>query len=310
MYTRLALGTLLIAGAALAACGDNAEPGGIYGGSRGNGDGTTIPSRGDGQPSTTPGQNGTPSTDTSPSPGTDNSSAKAYFGSTVFTALSPTCGGCHDSTGPGPAWFFKSDVNKTYLAFEAAGYIAQSSRIEVKGPHSSGGAPALTADQATKYRTWVNMELQARGNNAPVNIKEKLGSCFDQQKFNAIGLQNLRTTRRNNENANNCTGCNQALCMTCHTNDDATGFILAFGNTNVPQTHTFEMSKKVPFIDKYFGTNGTEVVASNAIQKKSEATIADQPYTHPMYRLSAQQQQNLQAFVQDVIDKQKAGQCK
>ena len=311
MYGRLALGALLIAGAAMAACGGNAEPDGLYGSRNPSSSSSSgnLPGR-DNTDSTKPGEDGTPTTDTTPSPGTNNGDAKAFFGSTVFTALSPTCGGCHDTTGPGPAWLCKADVNETYLAFEAAGYIATGSRIEIKGTHASGGAPALTADQSSKYRQWITMELQARGNNAPVNIKEKLGGCFDEQKFNAIGLQNLRTTRRNNENANNCTGCNQAPCMTCHTNDDATGFILAFGNNNVPQSHTFEMSKKVPFIDKYFGTNGADVVASNGLQKKSEATIADKPYTHPMYRLSTQMQQNLDAFVQDVITKQKAGQCK
>jgi hypothetical protein len=315
MSVKLATALVAVAGAALvAACGDASGAGdgleGLGSGTRRpgttrtpGGDDTTSPTN----PNTPPGT--PPSGSTTPSPGVSNSAAKKYFNETVFPAMTGSCGGCHDSAGPGPAWFFRQDIDKTYTTMENLGYIAQGSRIVAKGVHSGGSAPALTSDQTTKFNTWVGMEMQARGNKAPVNIKEKLGQCFDQQLFNAIGLQNLRTTRRQNENANNCTGCNNAPCMTCHTSDVSTGVIIAYGNNNVPATYTFDNAKQVPFMDAFIGTNGTDITGSKKLQLKGEATAKDKPYTHPMYTVSATVQSAIDAFAADVANKYKAGQC-
>jgi hypothetical protein len=313
--TTLAGLLLAVAGAALvAACGDASggdeiltPGGGVRGPRTGGGSSTGGGSTGGG--STGGGQTTPPSGSTTPSPGVSNSEAKKYFNDIVFPSLSSTCGGCHDTTGPGPAWFFRQDIDKTYTTMENLGYIAQQSRILTKGVHSGGAAPALTQDQVTKFNTWIGKEMEARGNKAPVNIKEKLGQCFDQTKFNAIGLQNLRTTRRQNENANNCTGCNNAPCMTCHSSDPATGVIIAYGNANLPATYTFDMAKELPFMDLFIGTNGTEIIGSKKLQLKAEATQKDRPYTHPMYSVPAATQTALDAFAADVAAKYKAGQC-
>jgi hypothetical protein len=316
MKAKILSAFVAVAGAALvAACGDasvgsdelgNGGPGGprTPGGgqtSGGNGGGSTGGNNG----GSTSGNNGS----TTPSPGVPNSDAKKYFNTTIHPSLSTTCGGCHDSAGPGPAWFFRSDIDKTYTTMENLGYIAQNSRILTKGPHNGGSAPALTQDQITKVNTWISMELQARGNNAPVNIKEKLGDCFDKAKFDAIGLQTLRTQRRTNENANNCTGCNNSPCMTCHTTDFATGVIIAYGNNNVPATYTFDQAKQVPFIDTFIGTNGTDITGSKKLSIKAEATAKDKPYTHPMFTITPTMQAAIDAFAADVSAKYKAGTC-
>ena len=54
----------------------------------------------------------------------------------------------------------------------------------------------------------VATSRRVRGAAAPVNLMAKLGNCLDQTKFTAIGLANLRTVPRTNENTDNCTGCN------------------------------------------------------------------------------------------------------
>lgn len=80
----------------------------------------------------------------------------------------------------------------------------------------------------------IAMEAKDGGNLSQVNVLEKFGDCLDPAAFAAIGLEKLVTTRRTaqnnannvtpwNENANECTGCNNAPCRTCHSLDDATG---------------------------------------------------------------------------------------
>src|SRR5690606_12267625 len=120
-------------------------------------------------------------------------------------------------------------------------------------------------DEAQLYNQWVTMELEDGGDEAPPNVLEKLGSCFDRDKFDAMKLGEWRTTRRRssnnvndvkpwNENANTCTGCNNVPCSTCHSADPATNFINAVGNPILPQDTTFESSKMTApaYITKYF----------------------------------------------------------
>ena len=97
--------------------------------------------------------------------------------------------------------------------------------------HSGGGAPELTADDKSKWAQWIALEVADGGQKAQANVLEKFGTCFDKTKFDAIQLGTLRTIRRQtgnntqnlNENANNCTGCDNAPCRTCHSADDVTG---------------------------------------------------------------------------------------
>jgi hypothetical protein len=50
-------------------------------------------------------------------------------------------------------------------------------------------------------------------------------------------------------------------------------------------------------------------IASDGIKKKSDSTMKDKAYTHPMYVLNATQTAAVNAFVTDAIAKYTAGSC-
>jgi hypothetical protein len=229
----------------------------------------------------------------------------------VFPTLETTCGGCHNSgTDGAPKFLVANDPTTSYTSLDARGDIiveAASSQLLKQGTHDGGKAPSLTTDQVTKINTWLGDEMTERaGTAAPVNVLSKIGTCLDQTKFNAIGFDKLVTTKRNNENANNCTGCNNAPCRTCHTGGDG-GFYMAMGSS-LDMT-TFAKSQTAQFIPKYIGLNGTTPVASNAIMTKSDATKTGAAYSHPMFTMSPQMQTALDAFVTDAITKYQNKQC-
>ena len=124
-------------------------------------------------------------------------------------------------------WIVPSDANKSYELVFGRGYIIRESMLLKKGAHNGGSAPALTADQNKKVATWIELEMKERGDKAPPSVLARLADCLDEKKFNAIGLENLETiprTKDNNpngeeENADECTGCRQRTCATCHSAD-------------------------------------------------------------------------------------------
>ena len=244
--------------------------------------------------------------------------AKEHFLRNVHTSIATTCGACH-TAGPGPAWTVPADGEKSYSLQFQRGYVSKMSAILAKGPHSGG--PALTNEQASTYLTWVELEMKERGDKAPDSVLEKLGGCLDAAKFKAINLQNLVTTPRNADNnpqketedANACTGCNNAPCSTCHSSDPGSGFILALGNELFPEDHTLKETKSSspPYIQKYFGLDPTGApIPSKAIKAKSDATVkTGKAYSHPMYTLTPEMEKAIDAFVDDAIKKYKAGSC-
>jgi hypothetical protein len=320
---RYLLGIAVVTAGLVAACGDDPNGGGLgsytrNGGTTGDGNddngGSTVPGGQQGtEPGTSTGAGPTP-VDTGPTPDTEG---KKFFIANVHPTLSNTCGTCHE-TGPGPAWLKKTDAEVSYKMMFQLGYVSMQSRILLKGAH--GAAPALTPDQSTKYTQWVNLELKASGGTAAPNVLEKLGACFDKTTFDAMQLGNLRTVRRTNnnntnqvtpwnENDDNCTGCDNSPCRTCHSGDDATNFVLSIGNPNLPQTYTFDQSKSTlpAYLQKYFGLSATgEPIASNAIKIKSDATSKDKAYTHPYFRIDANQEAKITAFVDATIAKYKS----
>lgn len=269
---------------------------------------------GDGNKVTTPSNSNNPNTPDTNTP-TNSPDGKTYFTSTVFPILDQKCGACHDSAGPGPLWISKGKPDQTYTQLFALGYVNDNSRILLKGPHNGLQTNVLAADEQTKFKTWVTQELKDGGKQATPNVLEKLATCIDSVKFKAMNLQNLRTQRRNNENANQCTGCNQAACTNCHASDDATGFVMAIGNKVLESTdpdYTFNHTKLTnpAFLQKYFGVSPTgDPEASNAIKNKADATQKDQPYTHPMFTINAQTQTAIDDFVNDAITKYKNNAC-
>lgn len=331
MSARYLLGIALAAATAVAACGspDTTQLG------NGTGDGTpadpttTGTGTGTGSGTGTGAGTGAPGTGTDPGTGTapgqlptNSKAGKDFFVKTVAPVLDAKCSGCHTTGGIGqPTWMAKGDASKTYDLIYLNAYAVAASRIVIKGVHSNGGAPALTADEKSKWDQWIQLEVKDGGQKAQVNVLEKFGTCFDKTKFDAIGFGNLRTTRRqpgNNpqnltENANNCTGCNNAPCRTCHSADDVTGFVMAIGNPILPADYTFEQSKLLSpaYIRQYVSTTPTgEPQFNPGIQNKSINTVQKgKAYSHPMFTLTPAMQTAIQAFVDDAIAKQKAGTC-
>ena len=166
------------------------------------------------------------------------------------------------------------------------------------------------------------METAGGGTKAtPNGSREALAPCFDQTLFNNMKMGNWATTQRTNnnntnnvtpwnENANQCTGCNNAPCSTCHSADAATGFVNAEGDNLEPTGYTFQTTQTQPYITKFFGVDPTGLpIASDAIKKKSDATKLGKAYSHPMFTLTTAQQTALDAFVTDVITKYTAKTC-
>ena len=215
----------------------------------------------------------------------------------------------------------KADAAATYDLVYLNAYATSTSRIVVKGIHSGGSAPELSADEKSKWAQWISLEVADGGQKAQVNVLEKFGTCFDKTKFDAIQLGTLRTIRRqqgNNpqnltENANNCTGCDNAPCRTCHSADDVTGFVNAIGNNILPPDYTFEQTKLLnpAYIRQYVSTTPTgEPQFNPGIMTKSTNTVTvAKAYSHPMFKLTPTMQTAIQAFVDDAIAKQKTGTC-
>ena len=277
-------------------------------------------------PGTTTTKNPDGTTTTTPPPGgglpTNSKAGKAFYAKEVHPFLEAKCSGCHATGGIGnPSFIVKADAAKTYDAIYLNAYATATSRLVIKGVHSGGGAPELAAADKTKFAQWIALEIADGGQKTQVNVLEKFGTCFDKAKFDAIGFGQLRTIRRQNgnnpqnlnENANNCTGCDQAACNSCHSADDSTGFIMALGNQIFPAEYTFEQTKKLDpnFIRQYVSTTPAgEPQFNPGIQTKGVNTVEKgKAYSHPMYKLTPAMQTAIQAFVDDAVTKQKAGTC-
>jgi len=325
MNARFLLGLAMVAAGAVAACGAGDNGSSLSSGGLGPGQ-PDVPS-GNGS-KTDPGKGAPTTPGSTPPPAqpgnlpTNSKAGKAFFAASVAPFLEQKCSTCHAAGGIGnPTWLVKGDPSKTYDSLYLNGYVIANSRIVVKGVHSGGSAPDLTVAEKTTFAQWVTMEATDGGQKSQTNVLEKFGTCFDKAKFDAIGFGNLVTTRRqagNNpqnqtENANNCTGCNNTKCNTCHSADDVTGFVMAIGNPQFTADYTFERSKLVDpaFIRQYVSTTPTgEPQFNPGIMTKSTNTIQKAPaYSHPMFILTPVMQTAIQAFVDDAIAKQKAGSC-
>ncbi len=285
------------------------------GGGRGPGAASPSPSGGERGPA--PGAPAEPGTLPS-----NSTAGKDFFAKNLQPILEAKCATCHTAGGAGtPTYIVKGDPSKTYDMVYLNGFAVSASRIVAKGIHAGGAALELSPAEKSTFAEWIAIEVKDGGAKAQTNVLEKFGSCFDRAKFDAIGLGQLRTTRRqtdNNplnqrENANNCTGCDNAPCRTCHSADDVTGFVLAIGNPLLPADYTFEQTKKLspPFIRQYVATTPTGDPQFNpGIMNKSTNTVEKGlAYSHPMFRVSPAMQTAMEAFVNDAIAKYVAGTC-
>jgi hypothetical protein len=302
----IVFGVLVAAG--LAACSSKdddlkgydpyvAGPGSQVGGPGGTtGSATTItnPATGQTQPVPTTG------------PASSTSKARQFFIDKVYPTLA-NCVACHAIGNLGAPKFLAQDAASSYAGLDGRGLIVTNSLFVSHGTHAGGAAPAMDQNQLTIATQWLAMEAEERvGQAAPVNILEKIGGCLDEALFNAIKFQDLRTTKRDNENADRCTGCDNAPCRTCHTAGDGS-FYMAVGSAL--DQNTFTETKTSKYIVKYLGLNGTTPVASNAISLKAAATATDRAYSHPMFTIPTDMQTRLDAFVSNAITKYTAKQC-
>lgn len=236
-------------------------------------------------------------------PGSAASSARQFFIDTVYPAIS-NCGACHgNGAGGAPIWL-PPDKGTSYQTLDARAYIVKNSPLLSKGAHMG---PALTTEQMNVLNQWLDMEAKERvGQAAPVNILEKIGSCLQQPLFDAIGFQNLVTQPRANEDANQCTGCNNVQCNTCHTAGDA-GFYMGVGSTIDP--FTFAKTKTAKYIVHYIGLNGVQPVPSQRIKAKAALVATAPAYSHPMFVVAPEMELAINNFVNAAISNYNAKLC-
>lgn len=304
-----------IASMALIACAD-------AGGTLGKGKRTVASPDDDGDNGSSSGGNSSGSTKGDPEaakppeaaptsgPGSDGSKGKQEFIKTVFASLSPACGGCHTAGSAGaPKFWDNGSASNTYQLLDQRALItAQGSMISTKGAHSSGAAPALTDAQNTIVQAWLALEAQDRaGQKAPEDILAKLGKCMDAADWRAAeaGLRTIRTQRRQGENGNTCSGCDNETCVACHADGS---YFMVVGPQN-QLADTLPLVKQKPFITRYFGLNGTDPVGSGAVAAKAAATQTGAPHTHPRYTMNQQATQGVDTFVARTIERYKAGNC-
>jgi len=333
MNGKYLLAIALSAAAAVAACGGGGDNGSLGNGGSdpGNPGGGTNPGT-PGSPGggTTPG-GGAPSTGmggptdpSGPTP-TAHPTAKDFFIANVYPFLQSGCASCHTvGTGGAPLWMATTADGSYALQF-TYGFVTPQSMLLTKPAHGGLTTNVLTAAQKNTYLQWINMENTAAPGGAPppVDVFKKIAGCIDVTLFNNIGLGQLRTIQRTannntnnvtpwNENANRCTGCNQAACRDCHSSDPASTFINALGNNQFPTNYTFEQTKLAnpAYLQHYFGTDALgNPVASNGIMNKSIATSKGVAYSHPYFTLTTAQTTAIDAFVKDAITKFTANTC-
>ena len=250
-----------------------------------------------------------PATQPGAGPGSKASPAHQDFVDNVFPKMGP-CSACHASGANGAPKFLQGTADAAYIAMDGLGLIKTDSLILSKGPHSTG-APALTSEQTGLINTWLAMEATERvGQKAPTNLLDTAAKCGDPAKF-PVALTKLLTTKRTNENGNQCIGCNNTQCASCH--------LAGEYNVEISSGRTGDNAQMVQFyqssdtISRFIGINGTELVASNAFKIKSDATVADQRSAnipkHPQFILDAATAAAIDLYAQDIITKFKAGTC-
>lgn len=238
-------------------------------------------------------------------PGSKDSAAHKNFVSAVYPSLNGSCGSCHTAGTAGAPKFWSADASTTYQLLDGRGMVIGVGSLLVSHRHTGAGAEP-NADQQSKMASWLALEAQERvGQKAPDDIMKKVGLCINAADWKTAenAIRTMRTRARNGENANTCTGCSDELCLACH--NPGYGFITGAAN----DTDSTRLIRERPFINRFFGTNGTEPVASNALRAKADAVATGAAYSHPNFRMSAQVEGAINDFVAKTIASYKAGTC-
>ncbi len=302
-----------LSAAALIACSDGSQgqlgQGGYYPGGGGEDNTPAAPGTKDNNPQQ---KNDPPAPIPQSGPGSKDSAARAYFISDVYPSLQGTCAGCHSSGAAGAPKFMSTDASSTYQLFDQRGYIVATNSLMVSHKHAGAGTDPTT-QQATLINTWLQKEgLERVGQKAPEDILGKVGKCINPADWKAAeaAIRNIATIQRQGENANQCHSCNiaagQGACASCHAGGD---YNMVAGLQN--QTYTTDLVRTRPFINKFFGLNGTDIVPSDAVKAKGVATQTGAPYSHPKYTISPQAEQAIATMVTNAANQYKTtgGNC-
>lgn len=242
------------------------------------------------------------------------SAAKEYFLRETFDKLG-ACTGCHSAGTDGASLFLHGEPDKAYEALDGNGLIIAMSPLLTKGPHAAGKAAPLDPTAESYVRKWLELEGKERvGAADPTAIYTKLAGCMSKDLFQRIDLCTMRTQPRLGENGDTCTGCDFVPCANCHAlGGQGTGFWCSVTLDNPPKTNvddTFESSKNLPYLRRYFGLSGKDPVPSHAIANKSLSTRSSTSTSaHPWYELDAARKRALETFVNDAITKYASGAC-
>jgi mono/diheme cytochrome c family protein len=232
----------------------------------------------------------------------------------VYPEFASTCAPCHASGANGAPQMMTAPADTAYSQLDALGLIQSGSLLLSKGSHDNGAAPALTTQEQTDVETWLGMEAQERaGSAAPTNILQQVGMCVSETDWDNIGWKKLLTQPRTNENPNKCSGCNYALCASCHTSGEQ-GFYMDLGTAFDPDgsiafQQSFTGTMMQSYVIQYFGLNGTTPIASNGIMNKQTAVATGAPYSHPMFVMPQTMVTALNTMVTNAITKYNAHEC-
>ncbi|MFO0676439.1 MAG: hypothetical protein U0169_07890 [Polyangiaceae bacterium] len=246
-------------------------------------------------------------------PGSTASAARDFFIADTSAKLNASCGSCHIGGANGAPKFLASDAAASYIALDNRALIQAGSLLTTKGVHSNGGAPALSGDALASVTSWLGKEAGERaGKAAPVSLLEIAAKCGDMTKFPQQALTSMLTTQRQNENNNNCTGCSNTQCASCHNSGEANTYIANPNEANSVQ-RMLAFYQSADGISRFVGIDGTKLVESKIFETKATATQADQRSAaipkHPMYRVDATRATAIAAFAADIVAKYNAGTC-
>jgi hypothetical protein len=252
--------------------------------------------------STTPGPSA-PSTPVKPT-----RTARDFFDKEVIPNLS-VCGSCHNlgiSNTGAPGFYSNADRGLAYRTMEARGYIDPQTQLKRRGEHAG---PRLTDQQRKVITDWIDLEGAERGGKFPSALLSTLGKCLDKATFDAIQLDALRTQRRQGENANQCTGCDNGPCQMCHQQGEA-GFLVNSGNLSAKSFEALKDNQRSAegaiLLQKFITISGGELAPSTALADKGKAAAAGPDYSHPKYVIAPQIQTAIDNFAKASIAKYKA----
>ena len=235
-------------------------------------------------------------------------SAQDYFKTDLYPLLALACGACHGQGSIGPQ-FLGPNADKAYAnikAFSAIVTDPKKSRLLTKGKHAG---PALTAEEATRSTTWLQLELKIdpMPNQPPVELTpvqqlEKFGKCIKKADWDATNVHRLYKMTATSQN-------NQVPCASCHGGGVNGTYIDANSAMMLAAT------QKLPFILKFASATLTEdgtfsdIAFSNRWVEKGAEGCPPIGNCHPKFKLDAQLTADINTLFTKTYDRWLADDC-